>query len=677
MPGSETRRSSRRANGRPEKAGSAVAHAAAVRPRTSAVDPIAFASAIARAIAKSRKLRDRDVAIGAVLAASLPHVHALAGLVVTVKDGVIASASTEATGLDMAQSERRSLLRIAKQTLTSGKATSRADTIDAAQNRRAGLFATPLLQDEAVVGALAIAMPHIRPADADADAVGGIALLSDCLIDMLQAPTVLTKAKPRSNAIIDRLHRALASHVDGVALFGPDNELITANAAFAAAHGAEASVLKGLTFDEILQQNHDGFGPLLLARDLRDDAASGTELALAANGDWLRIARQRTSSGDTLIIQSPAGGEIIVASKARHRLRAVEAEAEQQRIAWDALPLGAIICTKTGRVADCNKTAAELLGVECADLKGQRLGRLGKLDIGDGADTWRLVGRARSGGAKLAARARPFGKDQVLVLLSKIDDFPGHIAAPEAPPAEKTERSRTEAEAAIRALGELGHELRTPLNAVLGFTDVLLAKSFGPINTRQDEYLQDVAVAGRHMLEMVDHLLDHARLTSGHYKIEPVWRSADETLNEAAAFMQPIAEKAGIALTSHDAPALELFIDRHAFFQILVNLMANAIKFTPEGGRVSVSVQEDVNAVKFQVIDTGSGIANDMLALVMEPFTQARKTGGNALKGAGLGLAIAKSLTELHGGQLHIASKEGSGTTATVLLPMSRTRVLE
>lgn len=674
MPGSETRRSSRRANGRAEKVVGANQPGAATHSHAPSTDPAVFAAAIARAIAKSRKLADRDVAIGAVLAAALPHIQALAGLVVSIEDGVLASASAEASGLDTAQSERRSLLKIAKQTLTSGKATSRTGSIDAEQIRRAGLYGTPLRQGEKIVGALAIALPYIRPANPDAD--GAIDLLCNCLTDMLTPPTPPAKTKTRSGAVIDRLHRALANHSDGVALFGPDNGLITANAAFAAAHGAETNVLKGLTFDEILQQNHDGFGPLLLARDLRDDAANGAEIALAANGDWLRIARQRTSSGDTLIIQSPAGGEIVAAGQARRRLRAAETNVKQQRAIWDALTFGAIICTKTGRVTDCNKAAAVLLGTEPADLTGQRLGRLGKLDINDAADTWRLVGKARNGGSKLAARACRINGDQVLVLIAEIDQLPGYSATPSPVISDQTERSRTEAEAAIRALGELGHEMRTPLNAVLGFTDVLLAKSFGPLNTRQSEYLQDVAVAGQHMLEMVDHLLDHARLTSGRYQIEPIWRSAAETLDEAMRLMHPIAEKAGVTLSVQDPPNVEVFIDHHGFFQILINLMTNAIKFTPKGGRVSLSMHEDANAVKFQVTDTGDGIAEDMLAHVMQPFSQARQSGANALKGAGLGLAIAKSLAELHDGQLQIASKEGSGTTVTIMLPMSRVRPL-
>lgn len=591
-----------------------------------------------------------------------------------VKHGVIASASAETMGLDVAKAERRSLLRIAKQALTTGKPTSRAEAIDAASGARAALYAAPLRQGDRIIGALAIALPHIRPADADAPA--GVTLLQDCVADMLIGSGAARLPKRRQSAVSDRLNLALASHAYGVALFGVDGSLITANAAFAQAHGADSADLKGLTLEEILQRNYDGFGPLLLARDIRSDSEDSAELALSASGAWLRLSRRRTPTGDELVIQSPAGSEIAAAAQTRRKLHAAEKAAEAHEAAWEAFSLGAIILTKTVRVEDCNGAAALLLGVERADLIGRKLGQLGKLDAtngADSADTWRIVGRARSGGAKLAVRAKRFGDDQALVILAPVDELPGTDRAPAAPVDSGTVNR---AETAIQALGELGHEMRTPLNAVLGFTDVLLAKSFGPVNTRQGEYLQDIATAGRHMLEMVEHLLSHARLTAGRYMIEPEWRSAQQVLTEAARMMQPIAEKGGISLTSPVAPPIEINVDQHGFFQVLINLLTNAIKFTPQGGQVSLTATAVGDALEVIVTDTGEGIPADMVNQVMEPFTQARRSGSQALKGAGLGLSIAQSLVEMHGGTLNIASVEGDGTTVTVTLPTSRVRTL-
>ena len=449
-------------------------------------DPISFANVIARSAARSRHFVDSDVAVSSVLAAALPPINEHAALVLAVKHGVIASASAETIGLNIAKAERRSLLRIAKQALTTGKATSRAEAIGADTDARAAFFATPLHQGARIIGALAIALSHIRPADADAP--GGLALLRDCVADMLIGAESDQKPACKRSAVSERLNLALASHNDGLALFGKDGCLITANAAFAIAHGANSAALKGLTLEEVLQRNHDGFGPLLLARDFRQDAADSAELALSANGEWLRLSKQRTNGGDELIIQTSAGGEIAAAAQARKKLHALNKAAEAREAAWQAFALGAIVLNEAGRVEDCNGAAARLLGIEQTDLIGWHLGRLGKLDIADEANQWRTVGRARSGGTRLAARARPFGDGQVLVILAPIDDMPN--AAPALDPSNTVDPVAVHrAETAIQALGELGHEMRTPLNAVLGFTDVLLAQSFDPINTRQGEYL--------------------------------------------------------------------------------------------------------------------------------------------------------------------------------------------
>lgn len=413
-------------------------------------DPISFANVIARSAARSRHFVDSDVAVSSVLAAALPPINEHAALVLAVKHGVIASASAETIGLNIAKAERRSLLRIAKQALTTGKATSRAEAIGADTDARAAFFATPLHQGARIIGALAIALSHIRPADADAP--GGLALLRDCVADMLIGAESDQKPACKRSAVSERLNLALASHNDGLALFGKDGCLITANAAFAIAHGANSAALKGLTLEEVLQRNHDGFGPLLLARDFRQDAADSAELALSANGEWLRLSKQRTNGGDELIIQTSAGGEIAAAAQARKKLHALNKAAEAREAAWQAFALGAIVLNEAGRVEDCNGAAARLLGIEQTDLIGWHLGRLGKLDIADEANQWRTVGRARSGGTRLAARARPFGDGQVLVILAPIDDMPN--AAPALDPSNTVDPVAVHrAETAIQALG--------------------------------------------------------------------------------------------------------------------------------------------------------------------------------------------------------------------------------
>ena len=233
------------------------------------------------------------------------------------------------------------------------------------------------------------------------------------------------------------------------------------------------------------------------------------------------------------------------------------------------------------------------------------------------------------------------------------------------------------AETGIQALGELSHEMHTPLNAVLGFTDVLLAKSFGPINTHKDEYLQDIATAGHHTLELVEHLLSYARLTAGHSTIDLDYRSLQQVLTEATRMMQQITKRAGISLSPPMAPSIEINVDHHGFFQVLINLLTNSIEFTRQGGQFALKAAATGAGAGVTIVDTADGIPADVVEQIVEPFTQARRPGSQALKGAGLELSIAHSLVELHSGKLKIASKEVSGIPVTVRLPATLVRPLK
>ena len=271
----------------------------------------------------------------------MPQINGHAALVLASNHGLIATASAETLGLNIAKAEQRSLLRIARQTLTFDKPTSRAEAIDKDAGTLAALFATPLDQGGKIFGALAIAQAHIRPADTDAP--GGITLLRDYAADMLIGAEADQKPGVKHSAVSERLKLALASHSDGVALFGKEGGLITANAAFAKAHGAESTALKNLTLEEVLQRKHVGFGPLLLPHDLRNDANDRAELALSASGQWLRLSRRRVGNGDELIIQTPAGGEIAAAAQARQQLGAAKSGANAREAIWQAFSLSAIV----------------------------------------------------------------------------------------------------------------------------------------------------------------------------------------------------------------------------------------------------------------------------------------------------------------------------------------------
>jgi signal transduction histidine kinase/CheY-like chemotaxis protein len=239
------------------------------------------------------------------------------------------------------------------------------------------------------------------------------------------------------------------------------------------------------------------------------------------------------------------------------------------------------------------------------------------------------------------------------------------------------ETARRAAEAANHAKGEflagLSHELRTPLNAVIGFSDLIAREAEGPVGTPSyRQYAANVRDSGQHVLELINEILDHARAEAGALTIEEGPCDLEDAADFAVRMLTPRAEHAGVLLSAAVAPAVRnLRGDDRRIRQILLNLIANGVKYTPSGGSVTLSAALDDGAPVIRVIDTGLGIPAEDLDRVLEPFTRA----GNAerkVEGAGLGLPLTKRLVELHGGTLELRSTLGVGTTVTVRLPASR-----
>ena len=234
--------------------------------------------------------------------------------------------------------------------------------------------------------------------------------------------------------------------------------------------------------------------------------------------------------------------------------------------------------------------------------------------------------------------------------------------------AEAASRSKT------RFLATVSHELKTPLNAVIGFAELLTQDlAADPRLARQAEYARDVLSAGRHLLLLVDALLDVSRIEAGTYALE---EEAVEFRPMAEACLHdfiPIARQTGISLIARLAPALpRLRSDRRALRRILSNLLSNAIRFTQRGGRVTLAAGMEAQGFTIRVADTGIGIDASAVALALEPFGQVDGELNRRHGGLGLGLPLARSLAELHGGTLAVASGPGGGTVVTVVLPADR-----
>ncbi|MET3525457.1 sensor histidine kinase [Phenylobacterium koreense] len=236
------------------------------------------------------------------------------------------------------------------------------------------------------------------------------------------------------------------------------------------------------------------------------------------------------------------------------------------------------------------------------------------------------------------------------------------------------EAARAEAEAQntgkSRFLANMSHELRTPLNAIMGFSDIMRQRLFGPLSDRYAEYADLVHEAGDHLLDLINDVLDMSKIEAERYELARETFDARDGVSGVLRLMRGQAERAGVQLRGLlPNDPLEILADRRALKQIALNLVSNALKFTPRGGAVTVALRGDDDVLELVVADTGVGIGAEDLQRLGRPYEQA---GGAAQKaaGVGLGLSLVRSFSRLHGGEMIIESQLGEGTTVTVRLPV-------
>jgi signal transduction histidine kinase len=218
-------------------------------------------------------------------------------------------------------------------------------------------------------------------------------------------------------------------------------------------------------------------------------------------------------------------------------------------------------------------------------------------------------------------------------------------------------------------LATMSHELRTPLNAIIGFSEVLHEQMFGELNERQLAYVDDVLEAGRHLLSLINDVLDLAKIEAGKMELELSEVAIPDVLRSAVSMHSERASRGGIAFSLTTEPAeIGITADERRVRQIVFNLLSNAVKFTPAEGRVDISARIEDGQVEVAVADTGPGIAAEDLATIFEEFEQAGD--GKQAEGTGLGLPLSRKLVELHGGRLWAESEPGHGSTFHFTLPI-------
>ncbi|MET0337149.1 MAG: HAMP domain-containing sensor histidine kinase [Caulobacter sp.] len=217
---------------------------------------------------------------------------------------------------------------------------------------------------------------------------------------------------------------------------------------------------------------------------------------------------------------------------------------------------------------------------------------------------------------------------------------------------------------------QTSHELRTPLNAIVGFADMMRNAVFGPLPDRYQEYASLIHEGGQNLTLIVDDVLDLARLEAGRYDIQPDLISLTDMAYEAVHFMRDEAARKQIELELMGPDDVEAFADSKTVRQIALNLISNALKFTPAGGRVEVAALDAPGGALLAVSDTGVGISPEELTRLSRAFEQGGA--GKKQKGAGLGLSVVRAFAELHGGRLDIESREGGGSTIAVFFPAEK-----
>ncbi len=408
--------------------------------------------------------------------------------------------------------------------------------------------------------------------------------------------------------------------------------------------------------------------------------AIGVEMVRAANrlrrNGFLTLVRQQE-------LYEQLKREVEVRREAEQAVRATE-ESFQSLFYAAPLPIS-LVDPANYKLVQANIAALKLFDISEEDATGfdvrtffteenldarlERLlvsGRAGvpvefRLTRRDGSTIWALVSAAT---VQFQGRA---------ALLTGIQDVTARHKE-----AETLREARDQATAASRSksefLANMSHELRTPLNAIIGFSEALERELFGPVgNPRYREYAEDIHDSGVHLLSLINDILDLSKIEAGHFKLHEDETELDHLVQAATRIVRHRAQQANITIECElPSPPLFLVADERALKQVLINLVSNAVKFSPNGSTVRIETQVCAESLRIAVIDKGIGIAEHDIPRALTPFTQVDGSLSRTHEGTGLGLPIAKHLTELHGGTLTIESKVEAGTTVYVDLPLSR-----
>jgi PAS domain S-box-containing protein len=504
-----------------------------------------------------------------------------------------------------------------------------------------------------------------------------------------------TLAEERAAIAQSRLTDAIEAIPECFMLLDKEDRLVLCNSRYRELHAPIAHVLvPGTPFEEICRAS--AYAELPEAAKGRQEAWLCDRLARhrapvfaveerQIGQRWFQIGEQHTRDGGTVVVQAE-----ITAVKRREQELAEKTAL--LRASLDHMEQGLVVLDAEFRLKMWNDRWIELMAVPRALIGvglpmapivrlGAERGEFGPGEI-DALTERRIEGVRRAQGRVVDEVYRASGK-VIEVRRSPMPDGGTLFTFADITERKRVEadlrRAKDEAELASRSktefLANMSHELRTPLNAIIGFSDILMGQIFGPLgDTRYSDYARDIRDSGLHLLNLINDVLDVSKVEFG--KVELIEETVDivAIVESCARLMRDRADTAGIRLVQELPPGLpQLQADSRRLKQILLNLLSNAVKFTPSGGRVTIRAgQHETEGFRLAVEDTGIGIAQQDLEKAMRPFGQIDSRLARKYQGTGLGLPLARSMAELHGGKLELDSAPGQGTTATVWLPPSR-----
>ncbi len=505
--------------------------------------------------------------------------------------------------------------------------------------------------------------------------------------------TARMQAEERAKIAQTRLATAIDALAEGIALFDRNDRLVICNNAYQALMRPEGPVLAaGITFEELLRDNiakgliavEDGDVDAAVAARMAQHLDPGGPIEIEFGGRWLQLREQRMSDGGTITVATDI-------TAAKHRESELAAKSTLLQTTLEYMGEGIAVTDSAMRLVAWNDRFLELLdlprtlmrtGVTLEDLTRWQVlhGEFGP----DARAEDVVATHFSSGGQSLQyTRTRPSGR----VIEVRRNPMPGGGSV--SMYNDITERQRAEdglreakesAEIANRTksefLANMSHELRTPLNAIIGFSEIITDQLFGPIGSpRYTEYSRDILASGRHLLNLINDILDVSKAEAGKIELhdEPV--AVADTIGSAMRLVSARAKENGLTIDIV-APAgdgIVLNADPLRLKQIVLNLLSNAVKFTAAGGSVTVTydIAPDGRFV-LEVADTGIGIAEEDLPIVLTPFGQVDSKLARKYEGTGLGLPLSQALVKLHKGELKLRSEVGVGTAVSFTLPAER-----